>query len=495
MKNISIVTLLLAGMSLLCSCSNGQEKPNVVIIYSDDIGYGDIGAYGATLIPTPNIDKLASEGIQFTDGHCAASTCSPSRYALLTGEMGFRRDVGIQSVNAPATIRPTQFTLGKLFQEAGYRTGIIGKWHLGLGDGEVNWNREIKPGPLEVGFDYCFIIPSSNDRSPFVYVENHRVYNDDPNDPITVSRKRIPDSIPGTKYPDAILNPESVTVYDSDRGHRCSVINGVGRIGYMKGGKKALWNDYDIADNLVEKTEEFLTENRENPFFLLLTTNDIHAPRLPHPRFKGVTDLGYRGDNVVQLDWCVGEVMKMLKEKGIEENTILIFSSDNGPVYIDGGYQDGSDKGNHNAAGIYRGGKYQIYEGGTRVPFIIRWPLVIQPKVSDALVSQVDLLASFAGFLKMDIPENAAPDSRNYWNTFIGKDELGADVILEQTNSQTGLAIRKGRMKYINLQNKEYELYNLDLDPGEENNIINAQPELAKELHEDLMRLREVHLN
>ena len=186
----------------------------MVIIYSDDIGYGDVGAYGAELIPTPNIDKLASEGIQFTDGHCAASTCSPSRYALLTGEMGFRRDVGIQSVGAPATIQPSQFTLGTLFQNAGYRTGIIGKWHLGLGNGNVNWNQEIKPGPLEVGFDYCFIIPSSNDRSPFVYVENHRVYNSDPNDPITVARKRIPDSIPGTRYPDAILNPESVTVYE-----------------------------------------------------------------------------------------------------------------------------------------------------------------------------------------------------------------------------------------------------------------------------------------
>lgn len=492
---IYCITIILAVVSLFCSCSKESDKPNVVIIYSDDIGYGDIGANGAMLIPTPNIDKLASEGIQFTDGHCAASTCSPSRYALLTGEMGFRRDVGIQSVSAPATIQPSQFTLGTLFQNAGYRTGIIGKWHLGLGDGNVNWNREIKPGPLEVGFDYCFIIPSSNDRSPFVYVENHRVYNFDPNDPITVSRKRIPDSIPGTEYPDAILNPESVTVYDSDRGHRCSVINGVGRIGYMKGGKKALWNDHDIADNLVEKAKEFISKNEGDPFLLLLTTNDIHAPRLPHPRFKGATDLGYRGDNVVQLDWCVGEVMKMLKEKGMEDNTILIFSSDNGPVYIDGGYQDGSDKGNHKAAGIYRGGKYQIYEGGTRVPFIIRWPPVIQPKVSEALVSQVDLLASFAGFLNIELPENAAPDSRDYWNTFIGKDERGAEVILEQTNTKKGLAIRKGRMKYISIQNKAHEMYNLELDPGEENNIINTQPELAKELREDLSKLSELSLN
>ena len=482
-------------MSLLCSCGNEKEKPNVVIIYSDDIGYGDIGAYGAELIPTPNIDKLASEGIRFTDGHCAASTCSPSRYALLTGEMGFRRDIGIQSVGAPATIRPSQFTLGTLFQNAGYRTGIIGKWHLGLGDGDVNWNKEIKPGPLEVGFDYCFIIPSSNDRSPFVYVENRRVYNSDPNDPITVSRYPIPDSVPGTEYPDAMLDPESVTVYEGDRGHCCSVINGVGRIGYMKGGKKALWDDHKIADNLIEKAGEFISKNEGDPFFLLLATNDIHAPRLPHPRFKGATTLGYRGDNVVQLDWCVGEVMKMLKEKGMEENTILIFSSDNGPVYIDGGYQDGSDQGDHKAAGIYRGGKYQIYEGGTRVPFIIRWPSVIEPKVSEALVSQVDLLASFAGFLNIDLPEHAAPDSRDYWRAYMGKDERGAEVILEQTNTNKGLAIRKGRMKYIIKQDEDDEMYNLELDPGEEHNIINEQAGLARELHEALIKLREVHLN
>jgi arylsulfatase A-like enzyme len=263
--------------------------------------------------------------------------------------MGFRKNVGIQPVNAPASIQSTQFTLGTLFQKAGYQTGIVGKWHLGLGSGKMDWNKEITNGPNDVGFDYSFIIPSSNDRSPFVFVENNKVYNLDPNDPITVSRTRIPDSIPGTKYPDALLNPESITVYHGDKGHQCSVINGVGRIGYMKGGKKALWKDIDIADNLVDK-----------PFFLLLTTNDIHAPRLPHPRFKGSTSLGYRGDNIVQLDWCVGEITKLLKETGLEENTIVIFTSDNGPVKIDGGYQDGSDKGTHKPAGIYRGGKYSI---------------------------------------------------------------------------------------------------------------------------------------
>lgn len=500
-KEILVVLLGVFLCNTACesqkTASNETEtkKPNVVIIYTDDIGYGDIGVNGAELISTPNIDQLASEGIRFTDAHCAASTCSPSRYSLLTGEMGFRKNLGIQPVNAPLSIKTTQFTLGKLFQEAGYHTGIIGKWHLGIGNGDINWNEQLKPGPNEVGFNYSFVIPSSNDRSPFVFLENDRVYNHDPKDPITVSRKRIPDEVPGTKYPNGLENPESMTVYTGDKNHHGTVINGVGRIGYMRGGKKALWNDKDIADNLIDKTREFISKNENDPFLLLLTTNDIHAPRLPHPRFKGTTSLSYRGDNVVQLDWCVGEVMKMLKKKGLEDNTILIFSSDNGPVGIDGGYKDGSNLGNHKAAGIYRGGKYSIYEGGTRVPFIIRWPSVLKPMVSEALVSQVDLLASFADYLNIKIPEGDALDSRNYWDAFMGKDIVGADVILEQGNTiGGGIAIRKGNMKYIHKKDN-YEMYNLKLDPSEKNNIIKDFPELSKELHEELTNLEKIHLN
>lgn len=485
-----ILTVLVSG------CISPADKPNFIIIMADDIGYSDLGCYGATQIPTPNIDRLAKEGLQFTDGHCAASTCSPSRYALLTGEMGFRKNVGILGINAPATIQPSQFTMGKLFQQAGYKTGIVGKWHLGLGDGIPDWNSEVKPGPREAGFDYSFVIPNTNDRAPFVYLENQRVYNSDPDDPITVSKMRIPDSIPGTVYPDALLNPEAITVYDGDRGHCCSVINGVGRIGYMKGGKKAVWNDNDIAFDLLEKAERFIAGHKENPFFLLLTTNDIHAPRLPNPRFRGKTELGYRGDNIVQLDWCAGKIMDILKAQGIDKNTVLVFTSDNGPVYIDGGYQDGSDQGNHKAAGIYRGGKYQIYEGGTRVPFIVRWPSGIKPGVSKALVSQVDLLASFAGFFNIEIPENGAPDSRNLWNAFTGKNDTGANTILEQANTkESGLAIRRGQMKYINIQNKQFELYNLETDPSEETNRIHDMPELAKKLHQDLNELMKTGLN
>ncbi len=499
MKRTNQILSLIVATLCLYSCEHTTAQtstPNVLMIYTDDIGYGDIGCYGAQLIQTPNIDQLAQEGLRFTDAHCAASTCSPSRYALITGEMGFRKNVGIQPVNAAATIDSSQYTLGHLFQEAGYTTGIIGKWHLGLGDGNANWNKAIKPCPLDMGFDYNFILPSSNDRSPFVYLENRHVYNYDPNDPITVSMQPIPDSIPGTKYPDAINNPESVTVYTGDRDHQNTVINGVARIGYMKGGEKALWNDNNIAFDLREKAFSFFTKNKDKPFLLLLTTNDIHAPRLPHPQFRGSTSLGYRGDNIAQLDWFVGEITQKLKDLDLDQNTIIIFSSDNGPVLVDGGYLDGSknSKG-HKASGIYRGGKYSIYEGGNRIPFIVKWPGKIKPGTSNALFTQTDMLASFSEYFNINMPANAGPDSRNYWNTLIGKDTLGADMILEQVNTDAAIAIREGNLKYVYYRNRMDEMYNLSIDPSEKNNIISQYPEQAKDLEEKVKQLIVKHIN
>ena len=494
-KNLQGFFKCVIVLPLLYSCSQEVDKPNVVIIYTDDIGYGDVGIYGADQIPTPNIDKLAIEGLRFTDAHCAASTCSPSRYALLTGVMGFRDNVAIQGINSPALIQPSKFTMGNIFQQAGYATAIVGKWHLGIGSGDIDWNGELTPCPLDAGFDYSFVIPHSNDRAPFVYLENRKVYNLDPNDPITVAKRRIPDSIPGTTYPDAILNPESVTVYTGDRAHQATVINGVGRIGYMKGGKSALWNDHDIAFDLLKKAEIFITDNKDNPFFLLFSTNDIHAPRLPNPRFKGTTDLGYRGDNIVQLDFSVGQIMGFLQNLNIDKKTLVIFTSDNGPVKVDGGYQDGSDLGDHKASGIYRGGKYSVYEGGTRVPFIVNWPSVVEPGISKALVSQVDLLASFAAFFNIQIPKNAAIDSRNYWNVFIGNEDKGAEMILEQANrSEDGIALRKEHMKFIRLKDQNFEMYDLSKDPSEEVNLIDSLPEIAKSLQIELEHLLDTGL-
>lgn len=493
---------------LVAEKSAAKVKPNVVIIYGDDVGYADLGCYGAEKILTPHLDQMAAEGRRFTDAHCAAATCTPSRYSLLTGEMAFRKPgTGILPGNAAMAIKPNQFTMADAFQKAGYTTGVIGKWHLGLGDGKtpIDWNKEIKPGPLEIGFDYCFMLPSTNDRVPCVYMENRQIVGLDPDDPLTVSyRKPIPDEVPGTKYPDGREDPEAMTYYKNSHGHNLSVINGVGRIGMMKGGKSALWNDEEMADKLVEKATAFIAENHENPFFLFFSSQDIHVPRTPHPRFRGKSDLSYRGDAMVQLDWTTGALLEALRKNGVDENTIVIFSSDNGPVYDDG-YEDGTtvrtstkemDRG-HDGSGPYRGGKYQLHEGGTRVPFIVRWPAGIQPGVSDALITQVDLFRSFANYLEVEIPEGQAIDSRDQGAAFWGEDRVGAEVILQQAKE---VAIRKGKWKYFEgfgghwsqrpKKKAGAHLFDVEADKMEQNNLVEAEPELAKELGNLLKKYR-----
>jgi arylsulfatase A-like enzyme len=480
-------------------------KPNVVIIYGDDVGYGDVGAYGSKLIPTPNIDRLASEGVRFTDGHCAASTCTPSRFSMLTGMQAFRRHgTGILPGDGKLPIKTTDFTFPKLFKKAGYSTAAIGKWHLGLGDGKkpIDWNKEIKPGPLEIGFDYCFLAPATNDRVPCVYLENHRIKDLDPNDPITVSYKKpIGADVPGTVYPDARKNPEAMSFYKSTHGHNNTVINGIGRIGYMKGGKSALWSDETMSETFLEKAKEFITKNKKKPFFLYFASQCIHVPRVPAPRFRGKTKLGYRGDSMVEFDWVTGEIVKTLEKLGIRDNTIIIFSSDNGPVYDDG-YDDGTktrtstkefDIG-HDRSGPYRRGKYQIFEGGTRIPFIVSWPGKIKPGVSNALISQVDFVASFADLLGIQLKKGEAVDSVDRMATLMGLDKKGAPYIFEQDNGQTK-ALRYGSWKYVppvvnwRKKRKPGMLFNLEKDIAEKHNVLKENPEKVKELEKVMDKL------
>ncbi len=484
-----------------------QDKPNIIIIYGDDVGYGDVGAYGSKMIPTPNIDQLAAEGLRFTDGHCSAATCSPSRYSMLTGRHGFRDGINILPPNAPLSISTEILTLPKLLQQAGYHTGVVGKWHLGIGQKGVDtdWNGDVKPGPLEIGFKSSFLLPSTNDRVPCVYLDGHRVVNLDPSDPLYVGRSKAAVDRPGsTPYPDAKADPEAMTYYKSTHGHNASVINGIGRIGYMAGGKSALWNDETMADEFVKQARKYIATNKDKPFFLYFASQDIHVPRAPHPRFQGATKLGYRGDAMVQFDWSTGEIMKALEEHGLTDNTIVIFSSDNGPVYDDG-YDDGTtvetseeevDRG-HDGSGIYKGGKYQIFEGGTRVPFIVRWPARIKPGVSDALVNQIDFMGSFAALLDLEIPENEAADSRNTLAALLGDDPVGLDFMIEEAGRRR--ALRRGDWKYIapvktmNKRNRgagpEAALYNLKDDPGESKNVIAEHPEKAEALDTELKAL------
>lgn len=471
----------------------GPERPNVIIIYGDDVGFGDVGVYGAQHIPTPNIDKLAGEGLRFMDGHCSSATCTPSRYSLLTGNAAFRKDgTAILPGDAQMAISPDQFTLPDLFKKAGYVTGVVGKWHLGLGDGRtpIDWNGEISPGPNDLGFDYSYILPATNDRVPCVYLRNRRIVNLDPSDPIKVDYKnKLTDT-----YPDAKEHPEAMTVYKSVYGHNFSVINGIGRIGWMSGGRAALWDDETMSDQLVLEAKSFMTRNREKPFFLYYAAQNIHVPRMPHPRFRGKSGLGYRGDSMVEFDWAVGEILNEVEALGLRERTLVIFSSDNGPVYNDG-YADGSqversfgevDNG-HDGSGVWRGGKYQIYEGGTRVPLIFCWPGVIQPGVTDSLVSQLDFMASFASLFELSLPKNAAFDSRNMLPVFLGAEPPEKGAILVQGGELVGL--RQGCWKYVpprpatkRRAAMPEELYNLSRDPGEADNVAGAFPEKIEEM-------------
>jgi len=491
------LSLLFLAVTLTATAVQARDRPNVVIIYGDDVGYGDVGVYGSKLIPTPNIDKLASEGLVLTDGHCSASTCTPSRFSMLTGIHAFRHGVRVCPPNAPMEIKPTMFTLPQLFKKAGYETAVIGKWHLGLGDGEtpIDWNGDVKPGPLEVGFDTSFLLPYTNDRVPCVYLENHRVVNLDPDDPLFVLKK--PEGVESTEYPDGKKDRSAMTYYPSSGGHNHSVINGIGRIGYQWGGKSALWNDETMADEFVTQTKKYLaSRKKEQPFFLFFSSQDIHVPRTPHPRFQGRSKLTYRGDAMVQLDWATGEILKALDAHGLAENTLVIFSSDNGPVYDDG-YEDGTtvlsssqevDRG-HDGSGPYRGGKYQIYEGGTRVPFIVKWPGRIQPGKSNALVNQIDFIASFAELLEIELGKSEAIDSRNIMPALLGEDGKGLPYTIEEAR-RGKLALRRGPWKYIRGNGKDQcELYNLDSDIGEQHDVAEGNEAVAREMKELLQQL------
>jgi len=414
--------------------------PNIIIMYADDLGFGDLGCYGARSIPTPNLDRLAAEGIRFHQGYATAATCTPSRYSLLTGSYPWRNPrAAILAGDAPLIIDPETQTLPGLLRRAGYRTGIVGKWHLGLGRGDLDWNREIGAGPNDVGFDYSFIMAATNDRVPCVYIENRRVVGLDPADPIEVTYDWNR-AFPG--QPTGRHNPELLRLKYS-HGHDGTIVNGVSRIGHMRGGKSALWNDETMAEVFLEKAVRFVTESnsRGRPFFLYYAFHQPHVPRLPGPRFKGATPHGARGDVIVEMDWCVGEMLRALERLGIRERTIVIFSSDNGPV-LDDGYDDQAKElnGLHRAAGPLRGGKYSMFDGGTRVPLLVSWPGHVMPGESDALVSHVDFYASFAAMTGQCLNESEAPDSMDMHDVLLGRSDRGRDeLVVEGIRAKTVL--------------------------------------------------------
>ena len=482
--------------------SDQTQQPNIVIMYADDLGFGDMGCYGATDIPTPNLDRLAAAGIKFHQGYATAATCTPSRYSLLTGSYPWRNPrAAVLPGDAPLIIDPAKPTLPSMLRDAGYRTGVVGKWHLGLGRGDIDWNDTISVTPNDVGFDHSYIMAATNDRVPCVYVEDRKVVGLDPEDPIEVTYD-WDKAFPG--QPTGRHNPELLKLKYS-HGHDATIVNGVSRIGHMRGGKSALWDDETMAEVFAEKAVDFVTENKDRPFFLYYAFHQPHVPRLPGPRFKGATKLGACGDVIVEMDWCVGQMLDALERLELMENTIVIFSSDNGPV-LDDGYEDRAEelKGSHRAAGPLRGGKYSMFDGGTRVPFIVSQPGRVPVGESEAIVSHVDFFASFAAMTNQTLSADAAPDSMDVLDALLGKSDRGRDeLVVEGTRAKT--VLRQNAWSFIpphdgpainantntELGNSpEPQLYDLSADIGQIENIAGKRRDLVEKMTARLNEIR-----
>ena len=485
---LNFVVIIVLGS--LIGCQNKQKigedpifvKPNIVIIYADDLGYGDVSSYGSDQLLTPNFDRIGNEGLRFTNGYATSPTCTPSRFSMLSGIYPFRSQrAAVLPGNAPLLFEIGKQTLPSMLHEAGYFTGVVGKWHLGLGDENMNWNKKVAPGPIEIGFDYSYIMASTNDRVPSVYVENHNIVNLDTLDPIEVSYQKNFDGEPTGKE-----NPEMLKLHPS-HGHDMSIHNGISRIGYMKGGKSALFTD----------------EHKNEPFFLFYSLHQPHVPRVPHPRFEGKSGLGPRGDVILEADWAVGQFLDELEKLGLKENTIVIFTSDNGPV-LDDGYQDEAVTkiGSHTPNGGLRGGKYSLFDAGTHVPFMVMWPKTIDPGISEALVCQIDFTATFAELLDQ---KNDTPDSEDILDALLGQSSVGRkSLILGQQNIT---AFRKGDYvlipphgggkmtnKWVNIEtgrSKDFQLYNLKKDRSQTKNIAEENPELVQEMINEIKNIKD----
>lgn len=456
-----------------------QTKPNVIFIMADDIGYQDFGCYGAEKIKTPNLDRLASDGVRFANAYSPASTSSPSRYSLLTGEYAWRKNVGILPADAPLSIDTTRNTLPKMMRSLGYCTGLVGKWHLGLGKvgKPVDFNTNIDAGPEAVGFDYCYYFPGTNDRVPCVFVENNRVVNLDLDDPIRVSYKNKIGN-----WPTGRENPELLKL-KYNWGHDQTIINGISRIGWMCGGKSALWDDETMGEVLCSKAVDFIKNNREHPFFLYYAPHNAHEPRVPSPKFRGKSEAGIYGDVIEEFDYYVGRIIETLKDEGLYENTVLIVTSDNGPMikegYVDGGLENING---HNPYAELRGEKYSLHEGGNKVPFICTWlGKIKRPFVQKQPFIYLDMLATLPVLTGCDKSFSSdVADSKDASLLFLDPDAPKyRDYILTQNNSGEW-AFRMDNWKFIPAgKGHGAELYNLDADPSELHNVFYAYPEIV----------------
>ncbi|MEW4924867.1 arylsulfatase [Algibacter sp. 2305UL17-15] len=502
MKRLNVV-ILIAQLFIVGFAAHSiaqLEKPNIIIINADDLGYGDIGIQGATKVKTPAINRLASEGKRFADFHSASAVCSPSRYALLTGEYPARQNLWSPIfLKSSLKVDINKMTLGKLMKSANYKTALIGKWHLGFGNEEpVNWNKPLKPGPLELGFDYYFGVPVLNSHPPFVYVENHSVVG---------------------------LVPEDPMVYDTwARTRNFDEKFGIQEIG----GAVAAHENYKdrlVGTTLKDKAVNWIKAHKDAPFFLCFATTNIHHPFTPAPQFIGTSEAGPYGDFIHELDWMVSEIVKTLDEEGLTDNTLLIITSDNGGMLNRGG-QTAREAG-HLQNGAYLGFKFDAWEGGHRVPFIAKWPGKITPgTISNQLASNVDLFATLASIIGYQPKKGEGTDSVNMLPALLKKPKKPIrDHLLISPSSPKHIALRKGKWMYISgkggggfgakylgehafgnafafpftkqvnsdIENGKIkenapdgQLYDLDNDPYQTTNLYHSYPDLVTDMQEKI---------
>ncbi len=487
--------------------ASAERQPNIVLIFADDLGYGDVGCYGATHVDTPHIDSLAAEGRRFTDAHSASATCSPSRYALLTGRYPARENLfSPVFLRTPLIIDPDRTTIADLAKEQGYATACIGKWHLGWGDqNPVDWNVPLKPGPNQLGFDYYYGIPVVNSHAPFVYVENDRVVGLTSEDPLVYGR----DSVTRDDFDEKMQIRG--TIGGADAAHR-------------------LYDDEAVGTVLTEKATGWIREQAtsEKPFLLYFATTNIHHPFTPAKRFRGTSRAGIYGDFIHELDWIVGEVVKTLEEAGVAGETLIVFTSDNGGMLNRGGQE--ARRLGHKKNGDLLGFKFDVWEGGHRVPFIVKWPDTIPAGTeSGALVSNVDLMATLGEIFERPLGTDEGEDSFSLLPAFTG--EAGTEVrehLLYAPSRKSHLGLRSGDWVYIptqghggfggksvgdhglggaaahpftghvhsDIENGRYkpdapkqQLYHLGEDPNQTKNVIRDHPEIAKALAAELREI------
>lgn len=497
-KSVFTATSLVAGSLLAASA----KKPNIVLIYADDLGYGDLSCQGATKLQTPNIDKLATDGLRFTDAHSPSAVCTPSRYGLLTGRYPFRRNiVSPVFLKSKLIIKDDRVTIADMAKKAGYSTACVGKWHLGFGNTEpTDWNKTLKPGPLECGFDYFFGVPVVNSHPPFVYMENRSIVDYDPSDPFVYGKQAKTKEIPAKKNTNHIGG--------ADAAH-------------------AAYDDYKVGTMLKNKALAWIRKEKNNPFFLYFPTTNIHHPFTPAKQFQGTSQCGRYGDFVHELDWIVGEVVKTLEEEGLADNTMIVFTSDNGGMFNPGGQDAWKD--GHKLNGELLGSKFGVWEGGHRVPFIIKWPGVVKAgQVTNSLVSAMDLFSTFTSIWNEPLKEGVAEDSISLLPILTeNKDTVTRNELIYCPFKTTHLAMRRGDWVYIPAQDEggfggrklgeqgfsgapavsfmgkknsdisngkvkssapRTQLYNLKKDLKQEQNVVNDHPEVAKELQAELNR-------